>query len=297
MPPGGIRWKPKNDLLTFEEIHRIVRIAARAGVRSIRLTGGEPTLRHGLSDLIAALGAIDGIEDIGLTTNGIVFGGMAGVLRAAGLRRVNLSLDTLRPERFREITRGGDLSRVHHALEQAEVNGYDPIKLNVVAIRGFNDDEFESLAALTRKRPIHVRFIELMAMGCGYAYGRSAAIPIAEIRERIHEAFGLEPADPPMGQGPARYLRIPGALGTIGFISPVTEHFCGSCNRLRLTADGRLKICLLRAEEQNVLPLLRGGAMDSEVRELFLRAIERKDLQGGKAQAPCNFRLMAQIGG
>jgi len=264
--------------LTDEEILRVARAAARLGVRRVRLTGGEPTLRPGLTGLIESIAGIDGVEEVSLTTNGQRLAGMAQELARAGLRRVNVSLDSLQPERFRKITRGGDLRRVLDGLAAAETAGLTPLKLNVVVVRGLNDDELVDLALTTVEHPWHVRFIELMPIGnqgdwgADYPAAGDRFLPVDEMRRRM-ASLALESSEAPPGGGPARSYRLRGAKGTVGFIAPLGERFCHACNRLRLTSDGRLRPCLLSGVDFSIREALHSGL---PLEPLLLQAVAAK---------------------
>jgi len=275
MPERGITWLPKPDILSYEEITEIVRQLAPLGLRRLRITGGEPTVRPELPTLIRALRAVDGIEDIALSTNGVKLPQMAEALRAAGLDRVNMSSDSLRPERIAAIARRDLSFDPAIAATAATAAGLDPVKINVVVIRGANDDEVEDFAALTIAQPWHVRFIELMPVGdlAGTEFAR--VVPSEEVLARVAARFGAleEAAGPARGNGPARYQRIPGARGTIGVITPLTHTYCDSCNRVRLTADGRLRTCLYGDHEVKLRDALRAG---EPLRPLFERALAEK---------------------
>ena len=302
MPAGGVPPLQHTDVLRYEEIARVVRAAAALGVNKVRLTGGEPLVRRNLPDLVRLIAAVPGIDDISLTTNGILLPRYADELAAAGLRRVNVSLDSLRSERFRAMTRCGDLADVWAGIAAAGQAGLTPIKLNTVVIRGLNDDEVADFARLTVTRPLHVRFIEVMPLGANKHWAGDGYVPMSEVRARIEAALGpLEAVgedDPVIGNGPARYYRLPGAPGTVGLISPVSEHFCFHCNRLRLTADGKLRPCLLSDEEIDLRSALRDGADDEELQAIIAGAIvakpARHHLEEGLVP---HKRQMAQIGG
>lgn len=297
MPEEGITLRPHAEILRFEEIERLVRIAVGLGVAHVRLTGGEPLVRAGLADLTRQLAAVPGLQDLTMTTNGTRLAEFAAPLAQAGLRRVNVSLDTLRPERFRRMTRCGELSDVLRGIEAARVAGLNPVKLNMVVVRGTNDDEVVDLARRTLDEGWHVRYIELMPLGEGVTPG-DEFVPSHEIRERIEAALGpLEPAEL-TGSGPARYLRVPGAPGTLGFISPLTEHFCAACNRLRLTADGRLMPCLFSDLELDLRGPLRSGADDADLRTLFQQALAIKPRSHHLAEHSIpRGRCMSRVGG
>ncbi len=301
MPPGGLDWTPQSDVLSNDEIIRVVQAAAALGMKKIRLTGGEPLVRPGIVDLVYQIAAIPGIEDIGLTTNGVLLEKLAGPLAKAGLRRVNISLDTLKPERFQKITRFGSFDRAWQGILAAEQAGLTPIKLNAVVIRGVNDDELLDLARLSFTHPWHIRFIELMPIGNTQAWGggfpasQDRYVSVQEMRSRL-EILELVTTNAPLGSGPARTFRAPGAPGTVGFISPLGEHFCQSCNRLRLTADGKLRACLAEVGEVSLREALRSG---QPVEKFLLQAVASKPAHHHmtpalSAQAE---RGMSQIGG
>jgi len=299
MPPEGVPWIPHEEVLTFEEIERIVRATAMAGMRKIRITGGEPLVRRDLVQLVARLAAIPGIQDISMTTNAVLMSQFAEPLAAAGLRRINVSLDTLRPERFARISRFDCLDQVMAGIEAAERAGMEPIKINAVVLRGVNDDELDDLARLTLRHPWHVRFIEAMPLDGNLPVEGKGFISADEIMERLKDLGELEPCIGPNGNGPARYFRFPGSLGTVGVISPMTHYYCESCNRVRLTADGRLRLCLFADQEIDLRTPLRAGASTEEILALFREAIltkpERHHLVVG--QSSCSLRALSQIGG
>ena len=298
MPSQGLSLRAHRDILTYEEIARVASAAAQLGIFRVRLTGGEPLARLGLDDLIRMVSAIPGIEDLSLTTNGILLAEMARALAEAGLNRVNISLDTLRPERFRTITRRGELRDVLRGMAAAHREGLEPVKINMVVIRGLNDDEVLDFARRTVVEGWHVRYIEVMPLGEGSHWVDDGLVPNEEIRRTIEQALGPLTDVPANGGGPARYYRIGGAPGTIGFISPVSQHFCQSCNRLRLTADGFLRPCLLSEREIDIRTPLRAGATDEDLVEILTRAISAKPAGHhlGEGQAP-EDRKMAEIGG
>jgi cyclic pyranopterin phosphate synthase len=302
MPPEGVVCRPHEEILRYEEIETVVRAAAGLGISKIRLTGGEPLVRLGIVNLVRNLARIPGIDDLAMTTNGILLSRYAADLAEAGLQRVNVSLDTLRPERFQRITRLGRLEDVLAGMEAAWRAGLEPIKINTVVIRGMNDDEAVDLARKTMEAGWNVRFIELMPVGNGVlADGdwRERMVTAAEIREKIEAALGeLEPAKMSTGGGPARYYRLSGAKGTLGFITPISEHFCYRCNRLRLTADGQLRPCLLSDYEINLRTPLRQGADVDQIKGLLLKGIESKPMQHhlDEWKRPEN-RVMSEIGG
>ena len=299
MPAEGIHLRRHDEILRYEEIVRVVRTAVGMGICFVRLTGGEPLARKGLADLVRMLRAIPGLEELTMTTNGTLLGAQAQALAEAGLDRVNISLDTLCPARFRRITRLGELRDVLAGIEAAEEAGLVPIKLNTVVARGLNDDEVAELARLTLEHPWHVRFIELMPLGSGVAWGEDRCVPAYKVRQRIEAALGpLSSAQGPSGRGPARTFQLESGLGTVGFITPWSEHFCSSCNRLRLTADGQLRPCLLSEVEVDLRGPLRTGAGEVELRRLIERAVELKPMghhleELGGPQG----RVMSEIGG
>jgi len=298
MPEEGIPLKPHHELLTFEEITRIVKIAASLGITKIRLTGGEPLTRKGIVDLVRMIASVPGIEDLAMTTNGVLLPTFAYKLKEAGLKRVNVSLDTLKPERFRRITRVGNLEDVLKGIEEARKAGLTPIKINMVVLEGFNRDEVIDFARLTISEEWHVRFIEVMPVGSEAEGNLGQYVSMKEVREEIEKTLGpLIPANL-KGNGPARYFRLEGAKGTIGFITPISEHFCYQCNRLRLTPDGRIRPCLLSDFEVDLKSAIRSGATDEEIAEIIKEAVhlkpERHQLE---ASSFPSGRAMAEIGG
>ena len=277
MPAEGVRFHDPADILSWDELLRVVRAAASLGVSRIRVTGGEPTTRPGLVDFVRELAATPGITDISMTTNGMLFGPLAEPLRQAGLRRVNISLDSLHSERFRFLTHGGDLPTVLGAVDAALAAGLDPVKINVVALRGENDDELADLAALAAERPLHVRFIELMPLGTSHPWARERLYSAEQIRERLRERYALEASEAGVeGGGPARYYRVPGFAGSVGVITAMTENFCHNCNRVRLTADGELQPCLGSLLALDLRGPLRAGLADDGLRALVAQGIRAK---------------------
>ena len=300
MPPEGVPWRPHEEILRYEEIETVVRAAAELGISKIRLTGGEPLVRPGIADLVRKCARIPGVDDLAMTTNGTLLARFAADLAQAGLRRVNVSLDTLRPARFRHITRCGQIEDVLAGMEAARGAGLEPIKINDVVIRGMNEDEVVDFARKTVDEAWNVRFIELMPIGISNLESLiSNLVTAAEIRETIEAAMGkLEPAKVSAGNGPARYYRLPGAAGTLGFITPISEHFCAHCNRLRLTADGQLRPCLLSDQEIDLRRPLRQGAGVEQIKGLLLEGIACKPVQHhlDECLLPEN-RVMSEIGG
>lgn len=300
MPPEGIQRRAHEAILRYEEIAEVVRIAAEQGISKVRLTGGEPLVRLDLAVLVRMIAETPGIEDVSLTTNGLLLERMASELKDAGLHRINVSLDTLKPERFARITRGGSFETVWRGLEAAEKAGLQPIKLNAVAMRGVNDDELQDLARLSVERGWHVRFIELMPVnnqqtwGPGFPEPSSIYLSIPEIKQTL-APLGLAPLASNEHNGPAHEYSLAGGRGTIGFISPLSEHFCNECNRLRVTADGSFRPCLLQDIEIPFLPALRKG---EAVLPFIQQAIDAKPTGHELSSIPHEFRrCMIQIGG
>lgn len=288
--------------MSYEEIIRLARVAVPLGISHIRVTGGEPLMRRGVVEFIKELSKIHGIDDISLTTNGVLLEDMAEDLKEAGITRINISLDSLRPERFREITGGAAWERVWRGIAKAEELGFDPIKINVVPIRGVNDDEISEFARLTLERRLHVRFIEFMPIGAADRWHRESCIASTEVRQIIEQGLGpLSPLTKTKGAGPSDNYRAEGARGVIGFISPITKHFCGSCRRLRLTADGKIRPCLMSDTEIDIKSPIRGGCDDREIERLLMLALEIKPERHyiGLSDGPgaCFQRTMSKIGG
>lgn len=296
--PEEMVFKPRAELLTDDEIMRVVRAAAELGVRKIRLTGGEPTVRPNLVALVREIAAVPGIDDLAMTTNGVLLSRLAQPLAEAGLRRINVSLDSLDADRFHRITRWGTLDDVLEGLDAARATGLHPIKLNAVVVRGYNEGEVAELARLSLEHDWEIRFIEMMPFGSVAGFQRSAHVPSRETMDRIEAALGpLVPLDT-SGYDPARTYRLAGARGTLGFISPVSMPFCAQCGRLRLTAEGRLRLCLLRDDEADLRTPLRAGATHEALKELFRAAAYRKPWGHGLAQNIIpQARVMSQIGG
>ena len=311
MPPQGILPVSHEEILTLEEIFRLVSIMEQLGIRKVRLTGGEPMVRKNLPWLVEQIHGLPGIKEIAMTTNGTLFAPQAEVYRRAGLTAANISLDTLDPGRFRNITGGGrggnaaGVESVMHAIDAA-LEQQLRVKINCVPCREMNGEDIEEMAALASDRPVDVRFIELMPIGCGKKY---TGIPSKEILRRLEQHFGKAIAIPEevnMETGPAEYYRFPGFSGRIGFISPISHKFCRECNRIRLTCEGRLKLCLHYDKGLELKPLLRGGASDEEIRERILAAVREKPSEhhfrekaagGYLADGAEDQRKMVQIGG
>jgi cyclic pyranopterin phosphate synthase len=330
MPAEGVPLKAHRDILSFEEIERVVRAAVTLGVRSVRLTGGEPLVRRGIVDLARGLAAVPGLDDLSLTTNGVLLAGLSGPLRAAGVKRVNISFDTLRPDRYREITRTDHFREAWVGLEAALAAGFAPVKVNTVVIRGLNDDEVEDMALLAAGigQPAGIgqaagrlaslgpaliwRFIELMPLGQGRVWGEAALVPAGEIAERLArlaEVRGLPFEETsgagdqagegrgPYGAGPARYFRL--GRGHVGVISPMTHGFCASCNRLRLTSDGQVHPCLASPLAIDLAGPLRAGAPQAALAALLAQAVEMKPQAHRMAERrpELSKREMSKIGG
>lgn len=302
MPAEGMEFMSQNKLLTDDEIEEVVRAAAKLGVRKIRLTGGEPTVRPGLPQLIKRIASIPGIIDVALTTNGLLLGNMAAHLHAAGLQRVNISIDSLQPERFKQMTRGGDLSKVLTAIEKCVRIGFSPIKLNVVLVRGYNEDEFDDFLRLTVDQPLTVRFIEYMPIGGRQADWKQNYLSLEERLYASELGRSAVPIAKPEHGGPAEYYRLPNALGSFGLIHPVSEHFCDTCNRLRLTADGFLKPCLYWSDEFQIRRYIgdEHALMDALIRSLDAKPLNHemaRELSGQQLSHEPTTRTMSQIGG
>jgi cyclic pyranopterin phosphate synthase len=299
MPAEGLEWLPRDEVLSFEEIERLVRILAAMGVDEVRLTGGEPLVRRDMPRLVGLLAAIPGVRDLSLTTNGVLLDRLAGPLVQAGLRRVNVSLDTLSHVRFAEMTRRDALDRVLAGLAEAERHPeLRPIKVNCVAIKGFTEQEVPALAELARRKPYVVRFIEFMPLDADESWRDDEVLTGAEIRALIEERWPLVevPAKP---ASTARRFRFADGAGEVGFVNPVSEPFCSSCDRIRLTADGQLRTCLFSRREWNLKQPLRDGASDAEIAGLVRFAVRHKELKhkiNEPGFVPAS-RSMSQIGG
>jgi cyclic pyranopterin phosphate synthase len=299
MPETGVDNLSHYSILSLEEMARLVRIASELGIQKIRLTGGEPLVRKNIPQLVSYISQIPSIDDIALTTNGTLFAALAEELKTAGLNRVNFSLDSLVPEKFKFITRRGDLSKVKEAIFKALELDMHPVKINMVVIRGFNDDEIIDFVELARKYPLHIRFIEFMPVGDLLFWKKERMMPSQDIKAYIEESYVLTPQKNILGNGPARYYSLEGGEGSLGFISPMSNHFCGECNRIRLTAEGGLRGCLYDKREVNLKTALKNGSSDEEIKELFIWAIKAKParhhMNNGWGEE--NKRKMYQIGG
>jgi cyclic pyranopterin phosphate synthase len=297
--PEDMVFRPNVEMMQDEEVLQLTRLFADLGFDKIRLTGGEPTVRANVVEIVRGIALTPGIQIVTMTTNGVLLSKLAGPLAAAGLKRVNVSLDTLDPVRFKRLTRWGKLEDVWGGILSAEEAGLTPVKLNAVVVRGYNEDDVADLAGLTLEHPWQVRFIEMMPFGGATDLQTAQMVTAAEMQTRIEQAHGpLSPANNGELDGEARLFHLPGAQGDIGFISSVSVPFCASCTRARLTADGILRTCLLREHEINLLMPLRAGASLEELRKLVLDAIWDKPWGHGLAdgEIPLN-RGMSEIGG
>jgi len=301
MPEGAITWFDKAGILTFEEIVRVAGLLTRHGVREIRLTGGEPLLRRELPRLVGMLRALPGIEDLAVTTNGLLLRDMAGPLLEAGVTRFNVHLDSLDPDHYRAASRRDGLERVLAGLGELERRGAVPIKVNVVLIRGVNDDEIPQFAELARTRPWQVRFIEMMPLGEGDRHEEERVVPGREVLRRIEALYPLVAAGREHSAATATVYRFADGVGDIGFINSVTEPFCGGCDRLRLTADGMVRNCLFARGDRDLKPILRGGGTDEDLLAAVRDEVAAKG-PGGSLEMKAVYddrlaRKMWQIGG
>lgn len=303
MPAEGLEFEPEDRHLTNDEITEIVRVLAELGVTKIRLTGGEPLVRKHIEELIAQISAVPGISDISMTTNGIFLAKKAASLKQAGLNRINISLDSMVPERFALITRGGDVRQVQRGIEACIREGIGPIKINVVLLKGINDDEIAPFLRWTLEQPVCIRFIEYMPIGHQDGFWRDRYLPLSTVLEQCAaQGWRIRPIEKVSGNGPAQYYSIDGARGSFGLIHPISDHFCETCNRLRLTADGHIKPCLYWNEEFNIRKWIGN---EKKLKELFFRALDSKPRTHEMAQALMQqnqsnvptVRRMSQIGG
>ncbi len=299
MPEEGLPWLKRDQLLSYEEIREVVRTMAPLGLRRIRLTGGEPLVRKDLPQLVEYLAAVEGIEDLAISTNGVLLSDLAPVLRDAGATRVNISLDSFRKDRVDALARReGTWEKVLAGLRAAEEADLGPIKINVVLIRGKNDDEIVDFARATREHPWHVRFIELMPTTSNLDLSSESFFSCQEALTRLREVGDLEPVDGPTGNGPATYFRFPGAPGTVGVITPMSHNFCDRCNRMRLTADGMLRPCLFGDIQTNLRDPLRAGEdLLPLIRETLRIKPERHDLVQGSDAGSGGLIALSQTGG
>jgi len=299
MPEEGLPWLTRDEILSYEEIAEIVRTMARHGLRRVRLTGGEPLVRRDLVELVRMIAAVPGVEDIALSTNAVLLARHAEELRAAGLDRVNVSLDSLQADRVDEIARRpGSFPKIMAGLDAAESVGFAPIKINTVLIRGRNDDEIQDFAAITRERPWHVRFIELMPTTSNLELSAERYVSCREALRRVRSLGDLESVEGPTGNGPATYYRFPGAPGTVGVITPMSHNFCDRCNRMRLTADGQLRPCLFGDIQTNLRdPLRRGEELLPLIEETLRVKPERHELVQGSDAGSGGLVALSQTGG
>jgi GTP 3',8-cyclase len=299
MPEDGLPWLGRSEILSYEEICEIVRVMAGMGLSRVRLTGGEPLVRRDLHRLVADLRRIDGISEISLSTNAVLLREQAETLRLAGVDRVNVSLDSLRPERIDAISRRpGSARAVLDGLAAAEEVGFAPIKVNVVVLRGRNDDELADFARITAERPWHIRFIEVMPVGENLGISMDEYVPALEMLQRLRGIGALEPVPGPPGNGPATYFRFPGAAGTVGVITPMSHNYCDRCNRMRLTANGRLRPCLFGDIETDLrTPLRAGDNLEPHIRHTLAIKPERHHLVQGSAIGSGGLLALSQVGG
>jgi len=299
-PLGGAAKLEHQDILSYEEFLRFIQVALYMGITKVRLTGGEPLVRKGVTDFCRRLTALPGLQSLSLTTNGILLEELAHDLYGAGIRRVNISLDTLQPQKFLRITRSDEFDRVWRGIQAAEHAGLNPIKINVVVMRGINDDEVLDLAKLTLERPYHIRFIEFMSMNNDSQWVLQHYISADEILAKLLTVAPLEQVVSQHTNGPARHFRWPDAKGIVGIISPISHHFCPSCNRIRLTADGKLRNCLFSDQEVDIKSPLRQGATDADLSQILGASIinkpEKHCLQSDVFRK-CQNRPMVAIGG
>jgi GTP 3',8-cyclase len=299
-PRAEMKTLPHRDILTYEEILRLVAIAVPLGISRVRITGGEPLVRRGVVDFIGALRRYGKIKDISLTTNGMLLENMAGSLAEAGKPRLNISLDSLDARKFQKITGSDGWDRVWRGIAKAEELGFFPLKINMVPVRGVNEDEVADFVRLTLDRRLHVRFIEYMPIGANGCWSRDACVPASEIRGVIEREFGpLTPFRSENSAGPSDNYQVPGAAGVVGFISPISRHFCDSCRRLRLTADGKIRPCLMSDTEIDVKSPMRGGCDDAELERLLRLALKIKPERHYINESPSGHfqRTMSRIGG
>lgn len=299
MPLEGLPWMTRDEILDYEEIEAIVRTMAGMGLRRVRITGGEPLVRRDLPDLARMLGAVEGIDDLSLSTNAVLLEEHADALRAAGVTRINVSLDSLREDRVDAISRRpGSFPKVMAGLDAAERVGFGPIKLNVVLMKGVNDDEIEDFAAITRERPWHVRFIEVMPTGSNLDVSADQFFSCQAALRRLGALDALEPVAGPAGNGPATYHRFPGAPGTVGVITPMSHNYCDRCNRMRLTADGHLRPCLFGSLQTNLRDPLRAGEdLVPLIQDTLRVKPERHHLVQGSTVGSGGLVALSQTGG
>ena len=299
MPLEGLPWLQRDELLSYEEIEQIVRVMAPMGLERLRITGGEPLVRRDVPELVRLLAAVPGIRDLSLSTNAVLLAEQADALKAAGISRLNVSLDSLREDRVDRIARRpGSYPRIMEGLAAAEEVGFSPIKINVVLIKGENDDEIQYFAEITRKHPWHVRFIEMMQTGANLDLSAQQFISCTEVLHRVREIDKLEPVPGPFGNGPAEYYQFPGAPGTIGVITPMSHNYCDRCNRMRLTADGLLRPCLFGDLQTNLRDPLRAGEdLALHIRDTLEVKPERHYLIQGSDSGSGGLVALSQTGG
>lgn len=299
MPEEGLPWLHHGEILRYEEIAEIVAVMAPMGLRSVRLTGGEPLIRRDVAKLVAMLKAVDGIEDIALSTNAVLLADQAEALREAGVNRVNISLDSLQPDRVDAIARRpGTHGKIFAGLEAAEQAGFSPLKINAVIMRGRNDDELEDFARATIDRPWHVRFIEVMPVGENLDISANEYVSSLEMLARLRGMGDLQPVHGPAGNGPATYFQFAGARGTVGVITPMSHNYCDTCNRMRLTADGQLRPCLFGDIQTNLRdPLRNGEDLEPLIRHTLTIKPERHYLVQGQAAGSGGLLALSQTGG
>ncbi len=292
-------WKPKAELLTFEEIERVVRLVCEMGIEKIRITGGEPLLRHGVEKLVERIARVPGVKDLAMTTNGFFFAQKASALRSAGLQRVSFSMDSLDPEQFKKMTGRDGLRSVIQSIDKAVELGFGPVKVNAVVIRGMNDQEIEPLVEFARARNLSLRFIEFMPLDSARAWLKELVVPGREILQRVAAKFTLVPVKSDNAAETARRWTFADGRGELGIIAPVTEPFCGHCNRLRLTADGKVRTCLFSIGEHDLRDLLRGDAADAAIQEHFRALVWKKEERHhiGEPDFVQPARSMSCIGG
>jgi GTP 3',8-cyclase len=302
-PKEGISLQGHEDILRYEEIIRVVSIAVKMGLLKVRITGGEPLVRRGFIDFIAELKKVSGLQDISLTTNGILLEEFARKILDAGINRINISLDSLNKDKYSRITNGGNLDAVLRGIARAEEVGFSPIKINTVAIKGFNDDEVLDFAQLAVEKPFQVRFIELMPVGQANLDYQGDYISAGQLIEKVGERFELKQIKNKKNKsdGPAKIFKIKGGRGEIGFINPVSDHFCSTCNRMRLTSDGKLRVCLLNEAEIDLKKALRENCSDTELEKLIRDAVllkpKQHDLICTENSLRKCYRNMSEIGG
>lgn len=302
MPAGGVQFLPQEEVLSYEEILRVIDAAAQLGIHRIRVTGGEPLVRHGVMDFLYRIKQeVPAIDDLAVSTNGHLLEPLLPDMKSAGVDRFNISLDSLNEERFTAMTRYGKVAPVKRAIVRAVEMGFDPVKVNAVVVRGFNDDELLDFVRWSTEMPVHVRFIEMMPFSASQSWEEQGLVPAAQMRERIMQAYALQPLvdGAPRGAGPARYWQVPGAPGTVGFISAVTECFCSGCNRIRLSCDGKINPCLGHIHDTDLKPYLRAGADRALLTELVAGVIGRKPKEHhfDDPEYENILRMMSAIGG